>query len=394
MAKKLYVGVNNVAHKGKKIYVGVNNVARKVKKIYVGVNNVARQCYTSGSDVSYYDGNNLLGKISVDEGKSVLNPSGLTAQNLIPYPYYTQSSTIAGITYTVNTDGTIKVSGTATALSIFQLTPILNLEVGEQYILCGCPSGGSTSTTGYRLCDESTSYNDIGNGITFIADGQASHSKFKIRVAQGTTCNNLIFKPMVVKASEFSDVKYNDFIKFGLNKYDSDFIGWTNVRGSTTPLTSFVATGESMTLYAIYKYKDAILSDYVGRDGTDEWSYPDTATSRTINKLTINGDKYSSVTITVTAYDLDTSAWASHNYCELYAGVNGNLKRLVRANREGASVEYMPPQTIVSSVSTPYTFSVNVNTGTQYAQIRAEGGWYSWHVTISKVIATGRTVCK
>lgn len=42
MAKKAYVGVNNVARQAKKIYVGVNNVARKVKKGYIGVNNVAR----------------------------------------------------------------------------------------------------------------------------------------------------------------------------------------------------------------------------------------------------------------------------------------------------------------------------------------------------------------
>lgn len=49
MAKKAYVGVNNVARKVSKAYVGVNGVARKVKKIYVGdSNNVAREVYSSG----------------------------------------------------------------------------------------------------------------------------------------------------------------------------------------------------------------------------------------------------------------------------------------------------------------------------------------------------------
>ena len=46
MAKKAYVGINNVARKVSKMYVGVNGVARKVKKAYVGVNGVAREFYT------------------------------------------------------------------------------------------------------------------------------------------------------------------------------------------------------------------------------------------------------------------------------------------------------------------------------------------------------------
>lgn len=46
MAKKVYVGVNNVAKNVKSIYVGVNGVARKVIKVYVGdANGKARLCY-------------------------------------------------------------------------------------------------------------------------------------------------------------------------------------------------------------------------------------------------------------------------------------------------------------------------------------------------------------
>lgn len=48
MAKKIYVGVNDVARNVKNIYVGVNGVARKVNKAYVGVNNVSQQFYEAG----------------------------------------------------------------------------------------------------------------------------------------------------------------------------------------------------------------------------------------------------------------------------------------------------------------------------------------------------------
>lgn len=47
MAKKAYIGVNNVAKKIDKCYIGVNNVARKIKKAYVGIGGVARPCWNS-----------------------------------------------------------------------------------------------------------------------------------------------------------------------------------------------------------------------------------------------------------------------------------------------------------------------------------------------------------
>ena len=53
MAKKTYIGVNNVARQVKKVYIGVNGVARKVKKIYIGVANIARQIF-GGGELSYY----------------------------------------------------------------------------------------------------------------------------------------------------------------------------------------------------------------------------------------------------------------------------------------------------------------------------------------------------
>ena len=49
MAKQMYLGVGNVAHKSKKVYFGVNNIARKVKKMYIGdENNKARLFFSSG----------------------------------------------------------------------------------------------------------------------------------------------------------------------------------------------------------------------------------------------------------------------------------------------------------------------------------------------------------
>lgn len=49
MAKKAYVGVNNIARNVKAIYVGVNGVARKVVKGYIGVNGVAQLFWDGGA---------------------------------------------------------------------------------------------------------------------------------------------------------------------------------------------------------------------------------------------------------------------------------------------------------------------------------------------------------
>lgn len=54
MAKAIYTGVGNVAHKVKKLYVGVDGKARKVKKAYVGVNGVARQFYSADATWAKY----------------------------------------------------------------------------------------------------------------------------------------------------------------------------------------------------------------------------------------------------------------------------------------------------------------------------------------------------
>ena len=56
MAKKMYVGVSDVARNVSKMYVGVNGVARKVNKVYVGVNNVARECYSAGLKIVTWNG--------------------------------------------------------------------------------------------------------------------------------------------------------------------------------------------------------------------------------------------------------------------------------------------------------------------------------------------------
>ena len=123
-----------------------------------------------------------------------------TGRNLIPFPYYSKSGVINGITYKVNSDGSILVNGTATANSSFVLVSNIfptRLNKSKKYVLSGCPAGGGFES--YRIFIQNTTYqqgySDVGNGVPFTAE-YTDYYIFII-IWEGFTVNNLVFKPML-----------------------------------------------------------------------------------------------------------------------------------------------------------------------------------------------------
>ena len=114
------------------------------------------------------------------------------------------SQTINGVTFTVNKDKSITANGTATANTYFVVNSNVNLK-GE-YILNGCPSGGSNST--YYLYVQGLFPNDIGNGATFTFD--ETSKQIGIGIMSGTTVSNLTFYPMIRLAS-ITDSTYEPY---------------------------------------------------------------------------------------------------------------------------------------------------------------------------------------
>ena len=126
----------------------------------------------------------------------------VATENLIPFPYAETTKTQNGVTFTVNSDGTITVNGAATKNTSFFLvfenpTMCLNLRAGENYTLSGCPKGGSDTTFSLYVQDISYTQSiiDYGNGAT-KAISYTQYYAF-IRIAEGYTANNLVFKPML-----------------------------------------------------------------------------------------------------------------------------------------------------------------------------------------------------
>lgn len=126
----------------------------------------------------------------------------VATENLIPFPYAETTKTQNGVTFTVNSDGTITVNGAATKNTSFFLvfenpTMCLNLRAGENYTLSGCPKGGSDTTFSMYVQDISYTQSiiDYGNGAT-KAISYTQYYAF-IRIAEGYTANNLVFRPML-----------------------------------------------------------------------------------------------------------------------------------------------------------------------------------------------------
>lgn len=128
-----------------------------------------------------------------------------TGKNLISFPYSYDSRTINGVAFIVNDDGSVTANGTATAnidYFIRSRSDLISLFVGKSYTCSGCPSGGSPSTYAIIIQDNEAIYNahyDFGSGVTFSS--VLSDYYIVLRIYQGYTANNLVFKPMLNEGS-------------------------------------------------------------------------------------------------------------------------------------------------------------------------------------------------
>ena len=151
----------------------------------------------SVSDASYEPYSNICpisGRTSVETTR--------TGKNLLA-PYAT-SQTKNGITFTVNSDGTIKANGTATVTTVLYLSAYEDLWSSGSYILNGCPSGGGNNKYCLRLYTTggTTFVSDFGSGVTFTGQSQLECA---IVIWNGQTVSNVVFKPMIRLASDTDD---------------------------------------------------------------------------------------------------------------------------------------------------------------------------------------------
>lgn len=115
------------------------------------------------------------------------------------------SRTHNGITFTVNSDGTVTANGTATANAYIQVASIpANSELFDgSYRLCGCPTGGSRATYAQYAALSNYARYDYGESVSLIPTGLTGNVGLVIMVYAGYTANNVIFKPMICKEADY-----------------------------------------------------------------------------------------------------------------------------------------------------------------------------------------------
>lgn len=128
---------------------------------------------------------------------------------LIKKDDFPESKTINGITFTNNRDGTITVDGTNSSGSNVDFEKIVNgtgyfreFSIGHKFLILGNPGSGQLYIQGRN----STSYNptavDYGKGRIFVYDTEERLFSIWIRIPDGTTVSNAVFKPQLFDLTE------------------------------------------------------------------------------------------------------------------------------------------------------------------------------------------------
>lgn len=124
-------------------------------------------------------------------------------KNLIPYPYVNTTKTENGISFVVEDDGSIKVSGTATDTAFFELNIVVP-EIGKTYTLNGLKGSGSSTTYMFYWNTNNTIIKDIGLGATVtITDNTTKNNKALIVVYSGNTVDFTVYPMISVEGGEY-----------------------------------------------------------------------------------------------------------------------------------------------------------------------------------------------
>lgn len=152
------------------------------------------------------------------------------------------TQTINGITYTINTDGTIVANGTATAVSILIINLPNPIPIGTILYLGAnndvVPEGNTEihlRLSGAGVIPNSSFWlNNINAGTTFTVTNEIATS-FNFRIGTGQTVNNFKIKPMLCYDSMKSWEPYTDGKEIPSPDYPSTIRGF----GYSSNLSSF-----------------------------------------------------------------------------------------------------------------------------------------------------------
>lgn len=254
------------------------------------------QAYTTRETA---DGENIVDGVQTTvkeiRGKTVVT------ENLIPYPYTETTRTANGVTFTVNSGGSVTVNGTATSDADFMLLRGPIQSYSESYFLSGCPTGGSDTT--YYISESFTASKDTGNGVAL--NNLPSDQAWRIVIKSGTTVNNLVFRPMLnagTTAKPYSkwfaglkNARFKGITSTGKNLFDPSTFpnGTVNGIAVTIETDGIRLNGTATQKITLYGKNAVSLINYLA--GKQTYFYPENNQNVRIEYsiLYADGTKYS-----------------------------------------------------------------------------------------------------
>lgn len=185
----------------------------------------------------------------------------ITAKNLLPCPYSDGTTkTLYGITYTVQDDGTVLANGICSGgNSVFQLSTNaaegLNFLNSGSYTVNGMPTDSSTSKYYIQMRVNGT-WRDAVSPLTFNYNSEGGGvNTCRIRIMNGTVCNNVLFKPMI----RFSSVTDDTYEPYNGKSYP---VSWGSVAGTVYGGSfDFVSGTLTVTMANIASYNGETIGE-------------------------------------------------------------------------------------------------------------------------------------
>ena len=138
--------------------------------------------------------------------KIVLSPNMEKCENYITLPYYEGTSkTVNGITFTVNSDCSITVNGTAADVATFRLKDSFEIAAGGIYVMSGFPDGAYSAEANVYMYLRNNATNvdylvfcsDGRKTERFVATADETNARVQITVLAGAVLDNVTFTPKI-----------------------------------------------------------------------------------------------------------------------------------------------------------------------------------------------------
>ena len=295
-----------------------------------------------GKNISIESANLPAIEVSIEGESQQATRSG---KNLLDNTATTKISN--GITFTVNSDKTVLADGTNdTSANSSLVINRYDLSPGT-YILNGCPSGGASNT--YRLAIQETgSYSvlgsiDIGNGSGEFTIDTTTNVQIAIFIQKGLMVNNLLFKPMLRKAT-IADDTYEQYGASPSPDYPSPIENvegniefkdvWKNlVKQMNWKQLPSISTGATVTIVNGYG------TDFIEVDNTKNYIFSYSGTA---------GAKY------VVYYDENKNFLGYDTNLQIDNYKNWNVTKYVRLRIDCSENAVTNLQLEIGTVATPY----------------------------------------